>query len=42
MSFELKFTPEAEETFESVILQLQQRWGDDFVVKFRLLNKVQK
>lgn len=34
MSFELKFTIEAEETYESVVLQLRQRWGDHFVDKF--------
>jgi len=34
MSFELIFTPEAEETFDAVITQLQQRWGEKFVDKF--------
>ncbi len=34
MSFELIFTPEAEETYEALISQLQQRWGDRFVIKF--------
>lgn len=34
MSFKIKFTPEAEETYESLIDQLRQRWGDRFVLKF--------
>jgi len=34
MSFELKFTPEAEETYDAVISQLRQRWGELFVIKF--------
>jgi len=33
MSFDLQFTPEAEETYDSLILQLQQRWGANFVHK---------
>jgi len=40
MNFEIKFTPEAEETFDALILQLRQRWGDGFVVKFE--TKVSK
>ena len=36
MSFELKFTLEAEETYDSVIFQLRQRWGDRFVDKFEM------
>jgi hypothetical protein len=34
MNFEIKFTPEAEETYEAVISQLRQRWGDKFVTTF--------
>ncbi|WP_295791358.1 type II toxin-antitoxin system RelE/ParE family toxin [Mucilaginibacter sp.] len=34
MTFELRFTPEAEETFDSLASQLQQRWGDTYVAKF--------
>ncbi|WP_448699180.1 hypothetical protein ACFGVR_19665 [Mucilaginibacter sp. AW1-3] len=34
MNFEIRFTPEAEDTFDAVITQLQQRWGDVFVSKF--------
>ena len=33
MNFEIKFTPEAEETYVIVVEQLRQRWGDKFVVK---------
>jgi len=33
MSFYLQFTPEAEETYDSLISQLQQRWGANFVHK---------
>lgn len=36
MSFEIKFTPEAEETYDAVVSQLRQRWGDRFVVKFEI------
>ncbi|WP_426667524.1 type II toxin-antitoxin system RelE/ParE family toxin [Mucilaginibacter sp. McL0603] len=36
MSFEIKFTPEAEETYDAVVTQLRQRWGDRFVVKFEI------
>jgi plasmid stabilization system protein ParE len=32
---EIQFSPEAEITFESVITQLQQRWGDKVVDKFK-------
>ena len=35
MSFDVRFTPEAEETFSAVIDQLQQKWGDKFVTKFK-------
>ncbi len=34
MNFEIRFTPEAKETYYSVIEQLRQRWGDNFVKKF--------
>ena len=34
MSFEIKFTPEAEETYDAVVAQLRQRWGDRFVINF--------
>lgn len=34
MNFEIKFTPEAEETFDALVNQLRQRWSDQFVVKF--------
>jgi hypothetical protein len=40
MSFEIKLTPEAEETFDAVITQLRNRWGDKFVTKFE--NKISK
>jgi hypothetical protein len=40
MSFELRFIPEAEETYEAVISQLSARWGQSFVIKFE--NKVKK
>jgi hypothetical protein len=34
MDFEINFTPEAEETYDAVIDQLRQRWGEHFVTKF--------
>src|SRR5471030_1477830 len=40
MSFQIKFTTEAEETYDSVIEQLRQRWGESFSIKFQ--NKVSK
>lgn len=42
MSFEIKFSPIAEETFDAVVAQLRQRWGDKFVVRFedRLLKSL--
>lgn len=42
MNFEIKFTPEAEETYEAVISQLRQRWGDKFVTTFeaRVLKRL--
>jgi len=38
MILELRFTPEAEETFDAVVSQLKADWGDKFVQKFE--NKV--
>ncbi|MDB4927427.1 type II toxin-antitoxin system RelE/ParE family toxin [Mucilaginibacter sp.] len=40
MNLEIKFTPKAEETYEAVVLQLRERWGDRFVKKFE--NKISK
>lgn len=40
MSFEIKFSPKAETTFNDIIIQLEQRWGDKFVNKFK--DKVAK
>jgi plasmid stabilization system protein ParE len=40
MSFEVKFTPEAEETYDALTAQLRHRWGDKFVLKFE--NRVSK
>ncbi len=34
MNFEVKFTPEAEETYDAVVTQLFDRWGEAFVKKF--------
>lgn len=34
MSFEIRFTPEAEDTYDSVVSQLLERWGEKFVGKF--------
>ena len=34
MSFDIRFSPEAEETYDAVISQLQAGWGDQFVSKF--------
>jgi hypothetical protein len=34
MSFEIRFIPEAEETYKDLVNQLQNRWGDQFVGKF--------
>ncbi len=34
MSFGIRFSPEAEETYDVVISQLQAGWGDQFVSKF--------
>lgn len=33
MIFEIKFTPEAGETYDAVISQLKQQWGDKFVIR---------
>jgi len=40
MNYTIKFIPEAEETFNELVIQLRQRWGERFVVKFenRLLK----
>ena len=35
MSFDVKFSVKAEETFEAVVIQLGQRWGEKFVDKFK-------
>lgn len=40
MSYVIKFIPEAEETFNELVNQLRQRWGDRFVLKFE--NRVLK
>lgn len=34
MSYILRFTPEAEDTYDALSLQLLQRWGTRFVQKF--------
>jgi len=36
MSFEIKFTPEAEDTYDAISTQLRQRWGDRFVTKLEI------
>ncbi|HEY8929755.1 MAG TPA: hypothetical protein VIM55_11220 [Mucilaginibacter sp.] len=33
MSLKIRFTPEAGETFDALVFQLKQRWGDSFVLK---------
>ncbi len=40
MNLEIKFTPEAEETYSAVVSQLRERWGEQFVAKFE--TKVSK
>lgn len=35
MALPIRFSPESEETFEIVIRQLYQRWGEKFVAKFK-------
>ncbi len=34
MQYTLRFTPEAEDTYRSLSLQLMKRWGERFVLKF--------
>jgi plasmid stabilization system protein ParE len=34
MSFTIKFTPKAEETYDALVAQLRQRWGEKFVIQF--------
>jgi len=36
MNLEIRFTPEAGDTYESIIIQLRARWGDTFVDKLEL------
>ncbi|MBS1524973.1 MAG: hypothetical protein JST19_04955 [Bacteroidetes bacterium] len=38
MSFKVKFTPKAGETYDALVAQVRQRWGDKFVV--RLESKI--
>jgi hypothetical protein len=40
MNFQIKFTTEAEETYDAVTEQPKQTWGERFVIKFQ--NKVSK
>lgn len=40
MNFRIKFSVEAEETYDAVVAQLRQRWGDEFIDKFE--NKLLK
>jgi hypothetical protein len=35
MSFEVRFSRRAIETFDAVVIQLNQRWGNKFVSKFK-------
>lgn len=35
MSFEIKFSPKAQSTFDDLVTQLEQRWGTKFVNKFK-------
>jgi plasmid stabilization system protein ParE len=35
MVLPIRFSQESEETFESVIHELRQRWGEKFVAKFK-------
>lgn len=39
MSLEVRFTPEAEETFELLVEQVEQRWGKDFVSKLKIKTR---
>ena len=34
MRYTLRFTPEAEDTYDSLSSQLMERWGERFVLKF--------
>ena len=34
MTFEIRFTPESSITYLSVVTQLQERWGEKFVLRF--------
>ena len=34
MIWEIRFTPEAEDSYESITAQLNERWGEKFVLKF--------
>lgn len=34
MIWEIRFTPEAEDSYESIAAQLNERWGEKFVLKF--------
>lgn len=36
MNFEVRFTPVAEDTFESIVAQLRGRWGNAYVKKFKV------
>jgi len=40
MSFDVRFSPRAETTFDDIIIQLESRWGDKFINKFK--EKVSK
>ena len=40
MSFDIRFSPRAETTFDDIIIKLESRWGDKFVNKFK--EKVSK
>lgn len=34
MNYDVIFTPEAEDTYESVVFQLSERWSNKFVLEF--------
>lgn len=36
VNYSIRFTPEAEETYEAIVSQLRQRWGSGFVKKFEI------
>ena len=41
MIWEIRFTAEAEETYDAIIAQLDERWGEKFALKFEArLEKV--